>query len=169
MTVEDASRTLGLHPGATEQAEKEAYRDRSTVWHPDPAGRDSYVPFEDMQPLLNQAYLTLTSYFKSGGGVGRPKAPPPSPLPPPEQCQEGARSPGAEQRATPKQSAPHDAETREVRGSTTPRAAARVTPRPALRATPLSPTSGSRFLCSRYLSARDTQANPPSFYCPGVS
>lgn len=60
----EALRVLGLEPGATEQAIKDAYRDLVKVWHPDRFGSDARLRAKAQDKLkeLNAAFDQLRGY-----------------------------------------------------------------------------------------------------------
>lgn len=80
-------RVLGLQPGASEQAVKEAYRDLVKVWHPDRFGTDARLREKAHKKLteVNAAYEHLRNYRPSDPSAARPPQPNPaaSASPPP--------------------------------------------------------------------------------------
>jgi PEGA domain/DnaJ domain len=73
-----ALRVLGLEPGATEQAIKDAHRDLVKVWHPDRFGSDPRLRAKAQDKLkeVNAAFEQVRGYrasdFKSATESGRP-------------------------------------------------------------------------------------------------
>ena len=65
---EQSLRELGLEPGATERAIKDAYRDLVKVWHPDRFGSDGRLREKAQEKLkdLNAAFEQLRGYGGSG-------------------------------------------------------------------------------------------------------
>jgi hypothetical protein len=61
---EHSLRVLGLEPGATEQAVKDAYRDLVKVWHPDRFGSDARLRAKAQDKLkeVNAAFEDLRGY-----------------------------------------------------------------------------------------------------------
>jgi hypothetical protein len=80
-------RVLGLDPGASEQAVKEAYRDLVKVWHPDRFGTDARLREKAQTKLteVNAAYEHLRNYRPSDPFAARPpqRTPVASASPPP--------------------------------------------------------------------------------------
>src|SRR5262245_26910078 len=82
-------RVLGLEPGASEQAVKEAYRDLVKVWHPDRFGTDERLRQRAQEKLaaVNAAYDKLRNYRPSARPsdpfTERPPRPQPGPASPP--------------------------------------------------------------------------------------
>ena len=72
-TFEQSLRVLGLAPGATEQAIKEAYRDLVKVWHPDRFGSDARLRAKAQDKLkeLNAAFEQLRGYRPRDSGPSR--------------------------------------------------------------------------------------------------
>jgi len=74
MTIDPAQayRVLGLHPGATLDDVKTAFRDLAQVWHPDRFPENDRLREKAIhnQQLINEAYAVLQKYCP---------APPPSP------------------------------------------------------------------------------------------
>jgi hypothetical protein len=64
---EESLRVLGLEPGASEDAIKDAYRDLVRVWHPDRFGSDARLraKAEDRVRELNAAFEQLRAYRRS--------------------------------------------------------------------------------------------------------
>jgi PEGA domain-containing protein/DnaJ-like protein len=78
---EQALRVLGLEPGATEQAVKDAYRDLVKVWHPDRFGSDARLreKAQDKLKEVNAAFDELRGYraadFRSPRQSAHPREP----------------------------------------------------------------------------------------------
>ena len=68
---------LGLEPGASQQAIKEAYRDLVKVWHPDRFGTDERLRRKAQDTLtdVNAAYEHLRNYRPSSPFAARPARP----------------------------------------------------------------------------------------------
>jgi hypothetical protein len=77
-TFEQSLRVLGLAPGATEQAIKEAYRDLVKVWHPDRFGSDVRLRAKAQERLkeVNAAFAKLRGYCPADSRPSRETAPP---------------------------------------------------------------------------------------------
>jgi PEGA domain-containing protein/DnaJ-like protein len=77
-TFEQSLRVLGLAPGATEQAIKEAYRDLVKVWHPDRFGSDARLRAKAQERLkeVNAAFAKLRGYRPADSRPSREAAPP---------------------------------------------------------------------------------------------
>jgi preprotein translocase subunit Sec63 len=75
---EQSLRVLGLAPGATEQAIKEAYRDLVKVWHPDRFGSDARLRAKAQERLkdVNAAFEYLRGYRRPDSRPSRETAPP---------------------------------------------------------------------------------------------
>jgi len=69
---------LGLEPGATEQAVKDAYRDLVKVWHPDRFGSDARLRAKAQEKLkeVNAAFKELRGYSPSDSSSARESARP---------------------------------------------------------------------------------------------
>jgi hypothetical protein len=80
---EHALRVLGLEPGATEQAVKDAYRDLVKVWHPDRFGSDARLRAKAQEKLkeVNAAFKDLRGYSPRHDTTSREFARPPVPAP----------------------------------------------------------------------------------------
>jgi hypothetical protein len=62
--IEQHYRTLGLEPGASARAVKEAYRDLVKVWHPDRFPRETRLQekVQEQLKLINIAYHALVTH-----------------------------------------------------------------------------------------------------------
>ena len=69
-------KVLGLAPGATEQAVRDAYRDLVKVWHPDRFGSDARLREKAEERLreLNDAFAHLQNYRPDDSRADRPSA-----------------------------------------------------------------------------------------------
>ncbi len=74
---EKCLRVLGLAPGATEQAIKEAHRDLVKVWHPDRFGTDARLREKAQEKLkeLNAAFDQLRAYRPPDPAASRDRQP----------------------------------------------------------------------------------------------
>jgi hypothetical protein len=87
MTIDptQAYRVLGLHPGATLDEVKTAFRDLAQVWHPDRFPENDRLREKAMQNqmLINEAYAVLQKYRpKPSPAAVAVAAPPPPPVTP---------------------------------------------------------------------------------------
>jgi hypothetical protein len=87
MTIDptQAYRVLGLHPGATLDEVKTAFRDLAQVWHPDRFPENDRLRDKAMQNqmLINEAYAVLQKYRpKPSPAAVAVAAPPPPPTAP---------------------------------------------------------------------------------------
>jgi hypothetical protein len=87
MTIDptQAYRVLGLHPGATLDEVKTAFRDLAQVWHPDRFPENDRLREKAMQNqmLINEAYAVLQKYRpKPTPAAVAVAAPPPPPITP---------------------------------------------------------------------------------------
>jgi hypothetical protein len=87
MTIDptQAYRVLGLHPGATLDEVKTAFRDLAQVWHPDRFPENDRLREKAMQNqmLINEAYAVLQKYRpKPTPAAVAVAAPPPAPTAP---------------------------------------------------------------------------------------
>src|SRR5512143_3486618 len=66
-SYEKSLRVLGLEPGASEQAIKDAYRDLVKVWHPDRFGSDPRLRAKAQEKLkeVNAAFEQVRGYRAS--------------------------------------------------------------------------------------------------------
>ncbi len=83
MTIDptQAYRVLGLHPGATLDEVKTAFRDLAQVWHPDRFPENDRLREKAMQNqmLINEAYAVLQKYRPKPSPAAVAVAPPPPP------------------------------------------------------------------------------------------
>lgn len=81
MTIDptQAYRVLGLHPGATLDEVKTAFRDLAQVWHPDRFPENDRLREKAMQNqmLINEAYAVLQKYRPKPSPAAVAVAPPP--------------------------------------------------------------------------------------------
>lgn len=87
MTIDptQAYRVLGLHPGATLDDVKMAFRDLAQVWHPDRFPENDRLREKAMhnQQLINEAYAVLQKYRPPASHGAVSVATPPRPMPAP--------------------------------------------------------------------------------------
>ncbi len=85
MTIDptQAYRVLGLHPGATLDEVKTAFRDLAQVWHPDRFPENDRLRDKAMQNqmLINEAYAVLQKYRPKPSPAAVAVAAPPPPPP----------------------------------------------------------------------------------------
>lgn len=87
MTIDPAQayRVLGLHPGATLDDVKTAFRDLAQVWHPDRFPENDRLRDKAIhnQQLINEAYAVLQKYRPPTCSAPVSVATPPRPIPAP--------------------------------------------------------------------------------------
>jgi len=76
---------LGIHPDATWDQLRTAYKQKMRRWHPDKLGRDASARHqaEEFTKQINQAYQELSEYYKHHGRLplhAAPTQPPPIPV-----------------------------------------------------------------------------------------